>query len=594
MSFLLAATGTGTPFSGVTTDGVTILGDGFGVPLTAVTNQTGKNLISGGIAWSGTGYVFDVSTLTYTFDGVFYSAGPTQVTLGSADPTNNRFDAVVVDEAGNVAVITGTASANPEFPTIPDDQLAVGYVLVEAASTSPSILQDNIYFDNTEWTTSTYTTGGGSIGSIDFDSTDAPKEGTKCAKATGTNLRLGMKFTRGTAIDLQTFGYVQIWARLTNTVATNKQLNVRFDNSLGNPVGNTVSLFNYGMSRTITGTWQLVVIPVSAFGAITNIKGLRAIMAGGLISNTATWSLDFMLLSGAILPQGLLGPIYLSPSNTLYSTGAATGATAVTDSIFFGPGAGFQAVGADSAIFLGKNAGSGAGYATNSTFIGENSGFLATNSDNSVFIGTNSGYLADDAEQSVFLGINSGSGATHSSRSQFFGYNSGFGATDAPNSNFFGFQSGYQAINAAFSNFIGTESGSGATDASNSFFSGYQSGKGATKANNAIFFGYRSGNADTVDNSLGGTSILIGDNTSTGGFSNSIGLGEGATNTAVNQLMIGSATTPINQVIITGTGGVQVPVGTTGERIATQGMIRYNTTTSKFEGYTGGAWVDFH
>ena len=43
-----------------------------------------------------------------------------------------------------------------------------------------------------------------------------------------------------------------------------------------------------------------------------------------------------------------------------------------------------------------------------------------------------------------------------------------------------------------------------------------------------------------------------------------------------------------------GTGGIQVPVGTTGERVAVQGMIRYNTTTSKFEGYDGSTWFHFH
>ena len=45
---------------------------------------------------------------------------------------------------------------------------------------------------------------------------------------------------------------------------------------------------------------------------------------------------------------------------------------------------------------------------------------------------------------------------------------------------------------------------------------------------------------------------------------------------------------------ISGTDGVIVPIGTTAQRVATQGIIRYNTDTSKFEGYTGAAWVDFH
>jgi len=47
-------------------------------------------------------------------------------------------------------------------------------------------------------------------------------------------------------------------------------------------------------------------------------------------------------------------------------------------------------------------------------------------------------------------------------------------------------------------------------------------------------------------------------------------------------------------MIVKGTGGIQVPVGTTAERSATQGTIRYNTDTSKFEGYDGSTWFDFH
>ena len=41
------------------------------------------------------------------------------------------------------------------------------------------------------------------------------------------------------------------------------------------------------------------------------------------------------------------------------------------------------------------------------------------------------------------------------------------------------------------------------------------------------------------------------------------------------------------------TGAIQIPVGTTAQRPASpsQGMIRYNTTTSHFEGYDGSAWV---
>jgi hypothetical protein len=44
--------------------------------------------------------------------------------------------------------------------------------------------------------------------------------------------------------------------------------------------------------------------------------------------------------------------------------------------------------------------------------------------------------------------------------------------------------------------------------------------------------------------------------------------------------------------VFTGTGFMLIPKGTTAERPASpvNGEIRYNTTTSQFEGYQGGAW----
>ena len=48
-------------------------------------------------------------------------------------------------------------------------------------------------------------------------------------------------------------------------------------------------------------------------------------------------------------------------------------------------------------------------------------------------------------------------------------------------------------------------------------------------------------------------------------------------------------------VVFTGTGGLELPTGTTGERpTCVDGVIRYNTTTAKFEGCAASTWVDFH
>ena len=55
----------------------------------------------------------------------------------------------------------------------------------------------------------------------------------------------------------------------------------------------------------------------------------------------------------------------------------------------------------------------------------------------------------------------------------------------------------------------------------------------------------------------------------------------------VNSPVIAIASDPI----LPGTGGLVVPVGTTGQRgSSTNGNFRYNTTTASFEGYANGAW----
>ena len=44
--------------------------------------------------------------------------------------------------------------------------------------------------------------------------------------------------------------------------------------------------------------------------------------------------------------------------------------------------------------------------------------------------------------------------------------------------------------------------------------------------------------------------------------------------------------------VLTGTSGVQVPSGTTAQRVGVNGVLRYNTTTARFEGYEGSSWTN--
>ncbi len=93
---------------------------------------------------------------------------------------------------------------------------------------------------------------------------------------------------------------------------------------------------------------------------------------------------------------------------------------------------------------------------------------------------------------------------------------------------------------------LGNQAGNGTGSTVYTVFLGEGAGNGATTADHSIFIGEDAGAGDGVDNTGGGSSILIGNNTSTGSFSNSIALGQGATNTASNQLMIADAYTQLS------------------------------------------------
>ena len=60
---------------------------------------------------------------------------------------------------------------------------------------------------------------------------------------------------------------------------------------------------------------------------------------------------------------------------------------------------------------------------------------------------------------------------------------------------------------------------------------------------------------------------------------------------AASPSFTGTATFAGN-ILMSGTGTIDIPVGTTGERPGSpnNGMIRYNTTLSQYEGYSGSAW----
>jgi hypothetical protein len=213
------------------------------------------------------------------------------------------------------------------------------------------------------------------------------------------------------------------------------------------------------------------------------------------------------------------------------------------------------------------------------------SGFI----DNSVALG---GGVATANDMFVYgkdAGLN---GTADSISTNLIGSNAGRDTIDIKFSNFFGLYAGYNADHAQRSNFLGEYAGTNATWSKYATFIGSLtgafniagSGLGTPNAANSIFIGTSAGYT-LADGGLNNTtnpddfSILLGNVTSTGGFENSIALGQRATNTASNQFMIGSTTRAINETKIIGSLGTECTITTgTGMACTSDERLKTNIT----------------
>lgn len=305
-----------------TINGVSVVGSGDINTL----GNSGNQLLTGGASWSGTGMVYNVTTLTYIIDGATYGpTTPANVTLSNGDPSFSRFDAIVVDVTGIPSVITGTPSSNPTTPTVSEDYVLIQYVLVGQAATTPTITNEYVYREGSspDWT-ATVAAGAAPLLSASFVSTTpTPFQGLQCTLVTAPTYVSGkyISYTKPAGSILRsTYSFINFRVNLPVALPGRNILVYLYN---GTTLIGTQYATNWGLNLTSANTWQLVSIPTSIFGKASETTITRVLFVlTGTALNTFSSGYDRYALDDIRFQSG-----YGPQSNTANITVAANDVT---------------------------------------------------------------------------------------------------------------------------------------------------------------------------------------------------------------------------------------------------------------------------
>lgn len=237
--------------------------------------DVGNRLISGGNAVWVSGYNFTVEPTVIQFSGTPASFPQTNVTLAPSDPTDDRIDIIIADNAlGSIYAITGSASTPPTLPDYdPFSQFQLTFIPVDALTTEPvDVSRTWIYRENTEWTTTV------SNPTINPNSTSSPYQGTKCVEGTNVLNNQYVRFRNASTFILDGYDTLYFYINPKAGWGTNRYLRLHWENSGGTRQGNYYILNNGAMGFNIANpTYQLVAIPLRLFGVPAGraVQGLR-------------------------------------------------------------------------------------------------------------------------------------------------------------------------------------------------------------------------------------------------------------------------------------------------------------------------------
>jgi len=250
--------------------------------------------------------VFTVTPSTYQLccDLIIRYSATITVTLAAAHATLPRFDGIFLDSTG-VVVVTGTAASAPAQPQPNGCQKVLTYILVPAASTTPSGITSHLIYDENvqlpdEWNTSN------ALGqNVDPDQSPVASRGYKSVYFNDAGENESIVFTTIPQISPLPYSnlYFKIKYNSFGTIIPNglSGVNVFFTGSDTYSQNILVTHGSYGFDST-DNDWQLIVIPLSAFNfggrGMDSLESL--FMSASLFGGDANFYIDEVNLQGGV------------------------------------------------------------------------------------------------------------------------------------------------------------------------------------------------------------------------------------------------------------------------------------------------------
>lgn len=221
---------------------------------------------------------YDVYATRYFIVDTYYSIAVQRVVLGDGDPTYDRFDLIVVDNAGLVSVIEGTPSASPAEPNYnAATQFPIKFVEVTAGATNIDSI-DNIivYRENldlpNEWESwPTYIPNLYYTPTATYNDTTAPYQGSYNIKIGNTNPIPDLTFAKLNTVLAKDFVNLSFYVKL-NEPLLYPTLSLKLSFSAANGIYSNYLTY-LDISNYLDGSnlaWQKVVIPYSALNGYSN------------------------------------------------------------------------------------------------------------------------------------------------------------------------------------------------------------------------------------------------------------------------------------------------------------------------------------